>query len=117
MSTEKQQEAEFRATPLGNAITELEGSIEGHLVEMFKALGIETKAKTKELEVAMSNFIGASHAAGAIQRLVWQEMDHQAKAREAVNTKAVEKAQKKELKKEETKKNRPRGKTSMNKVN
>jgi|TARA_R110000744_G_scaffold17850_1_gene48098 hypothetical protein len=111
-STAEQQEAEFRATPLGKAITELEGSVEGHLKEMFGAFGLKLEEGSKEMDYAMSNFIGASHAAGAIQRMVWQEMEHMAKNKEAINTKEVTK----EVKKEKVKKNRSRGKTSMKKV-
>tara|TARA_R110002096_G_scaffold147551_5_gene307464 strand:+ start:109 stop:492 length:384 start_codon:yes stop_codon:yes gene_type:complete len=105
-------EKQFRDSPLGTAITELEGHVESHLGDMFESLGLEVKDR----EAMMTNFIAASHAAGTIQRLVWEQMDYEAKQREAVETSKVEKVVKKAEKKEATKKNRSRGKTSMKKV-
>ncbi len=105
-------EKDFRDSPLGKAITELEGHIENHLVDMFKSLDI----KVKDKEAMMTNFIAASHAAGTIQRLVWEQMDYEAKQRQAIESSKVDKAVKKEAKKEATKKNRSRGKTSMKKA-
>ena len=64
----------------------------------------------------MTNFIAASHAAGTIQRLVWQQMDFEAKQKEAMQTTKAEKTLKKSAKKEAVKKNRSRGKTSMKKA-
>ena len=113
---EKEMEAEkaFRATPLGKNITELEGHVENHLVDMLMAANIDTTdIKMKDV---MTNFIGASHAAATIQRLVWQQMDYEAKQREAMQSSKAEKAIKKAAKKEATKKNRSRGKTSMKKA-
>lgn len=107
-------EKQFRDSPLGKAITELEGHIEGHLAEMFESAGIKIADDKKE-EI-MVNFIGATHAAGTIQRLVWEQMDHEAKQQEAIKTSKVEKSIRKEEKKESVKKNRSRGKTSMKKV-
>ena len=105
-------EKDFRDSPLGKAITELEGHIESHLGDMCESLGL----KVKDKEAVMTNFIAASHAAGTIQRLVWEQMDYEAKQRAEVETSKVEKAVKKAEKKEATKKNRSRGKTSMKKV-
>ena len=65
----------------------------------------------------MTTFIGAAHAAGAIQRLVWQQLDYEQQQKEApAPVKKAEKALKKQAKKEAVKKNRPRGKTSMKKA-
>lgn len=105
-------EKDFRDSPLGKAITELEGHIESHLGDMFESLGL----KAEDKEAVMTNFIAASHAAGTIQRLVWEQMDYEAKQRAEVETSKVEKVVKKAEKKEATKKNRSRGKTSMKKV-
>ena len=105
-------EKDFRGSPLGKAITELEGHIESHLGNMFESLDI----KVKDKETMMTNFIAASHASGTIQRLVWEQMDYEAKQRAEVETSKVEKIVKKAEKKESTKKNRSRGKTSMKKV-
>lgn len=112
---EKQMEAEkaFRETPLGQNITQLEGHVENHLVDMLDSVGIGVTDEQRT--DMMTNFIAASHAAGTIQRLVWQQMDFEAKQREAVKTTKAEKAVKKAEKKEATKKNRSRGKTSMKK--
>lgn len=103
---------DFRDSPLGKAITDLEGHIENHLKDMFKSLDI----KVKDKEAMMTNFIAASHAAGTIQRLVWEQMDYEAKQRQAIESSKVNKTVKKEAKKEATKKNRSRGKTSMKKA-
>lgn len=103
---------DFRDSPLGKAITDLEGHIENHLEDMFKSLDI----KVKDKEAMMTNFIAASHAAGTIQRLVWEQMDYEAKQRQAIESSKVNKTVKKEAKKEATKKNRSRGKTSMKKA-
>ena len=113
---EKEMEAEkaFRATPLGKNITELEGHVENHLVDMLDAVGIGVTDKQRT--DMMTNFIAASHAAGTIQRLVWQQMDFEAKQREAMQTTKAEKIVKKAAKKEAVKKNRSRGKTSMKKA-
>jgi len=113
---EKQMEAEkaFRETPLGQNITQLEGHVENHLVDMLDSVGIGVTDEQRT--DMMTNFIAASHAAGTIQRLVWQQMDFEAKQREAVKTTKAEKAVKKAEKKEATKKNRSRGKTSMKKA-
>ena len=113
---EKQIEAEkaFRATPLGKNITELEGHVENHLVDMLSAVGIGVTDEQRT--DMMTNFIAASHAAGTIQRLVWQQMDYEAKQREAMQSPKLEKAAKKAAKKETVKKNRSRGKTSMKKA-
>ena len=105
-------EKDFRDSPLGKAITDLEGHIENHLGDMFKSVGV----KVKDKEAMMTNFIAASHAAGTIQRLVWEQMDYEAKQRQAIESSKVGKAVKKEAKKEATKKNRSRGKTSMKKA-
>ena len=113
---EKEMEAHeaFRKTPLGKNITQLEGHVENHLVDMFSSVGIGvTDDQRAEM---MTNFIAASHAAGTIQRLVWQQMDYEAKQREAMQTTKAEKAVKKAVKKEAVKKNRSRGKTSMKKA-
>jgi len=113
---EKKIEAEkaFRETPLGQNITQLEAHVENHLVDMFSAVGINvTDDQRTEM---MTNFIAASHAAGTIQRLVWQQMDFESKQREAMQTTKAEKTVKKAAKKEATKKNRSRGKTSMKKA-
>ena len=113
---EKQIEAEkaFRATPLGKNITDLEAHVENHLVDMLIAANIDT-TNIKMTDV-MTNFIAASHAAGTIQRLVWQQMDYEAKKREAMQSPKLEKMAKKAAKKESVKKNRSRGKTSMKKA-
>tara|TARA_Y100000592_G_C5444284_1_gene305111 strand:- start:188 stop:559 length:372 start_codon:yes stop_codon:yes gene_type:complete len=113
---EKEMEAEkaFRATPLGKNITELEGHVENHLVDMLDAVGIGVTDEQRT--DMMTNFIAASHAAGTIQRLVWQQMDFEAKQREAMQTTKAEKIVKKAAKKEAVKKNRSRGKTSMKKA-
>jgi len=113
---EKQIEAEkaFRETPLGQNITQLEGHVENHLVDMLSAVGIGVTDEQRT--DMMTNFIAASHAAGTIQRLVWQQMDYEAKQREAMQTTKAEKIVKKAAKKEATKKNRSRGKTSMKKA-
>ena len=113
---EKQMQAEkaFRETPLGQNITQLEGHVENHLVDMLSAVGIGVTDEQRT--DMMTNFIAASHAAGTIQRLVWQQMDYEAKQREAMETSKAEKTVKKAAKKEATKKNRSRGKTSMKKV-
>jgi len=112
---EKQMEAEkaFRETPLGQNITQLEGHVENHLVDMLDSVGIGVTDEQRT--DMMTNFIAASHAAGTIQRLVWQQMDFESKQREALQTNKAEKAVKKAEKKEATKKNRSRGKTSMKK--
>ena len=113
---EKQDEAHkaFRETPLGKNITQLEGHVSDCLSDMLT----EMKIDTKDLDMGLitSTFITASHASGTIQRLVWQQMDYEAKQREAMQTTKAEKAVKKAAKKETTKKNRSRGKTSMKKV-
>ena len=113
---EKQMEAEkaFRETPLGQNITKLEAHVEDHLVNMLMALNIDTTSVN--MKDVMTNFIAASHASGTIQRLVWQQMDFEAKQREALQSTKVEKAVKKAAKKETVKKNRSRGKTSMKKA-
>ncbi len=113
---EKQMEAEkaFRETPLGQNITQLEGHVENHLVNMLSSVGINVTDEQRT--DMMTNFIAASHAAGTIQRLVWQQMDFEAKQREAMETTKAEKTVKKAAKKEATKKNRSRGKTSMKKA-
>ena len=113
---EKQEQANkaFRETPLGQNITQLEGHVENHLVDMLSAVGIGVTDEQKT--DMMTNFIAASHAAGTIQRLVWQQMDYEAKQREAIQTTKAEKVVKKAAKKEATKKNRSRGKTSMKKA-
>jgi hypothetical protein len=113
---EKQMQAEkaFRETPLGKNITELESHVENHLVDMLSAVGIGVTDEQRT--DMMTNFIAASHAAGTIQRLVWQQMDYEAKQREAMQSTKAEKAVKKAAKKEATKKNRSRGKTSMKKA-
>jgi len=120
--TEDQQKAldaekAFRESPLGQNITKLEDHVKGHLADMFDAAGVAFSTE-KEDEV-MTNFIAASHAAGTIQRLVWEQLDYEAKMREEQNsipTPKIEKAIKKQAKKEAVKKNRPRGKTSMKKA-
>ena len=113
---EKEMEADkaFRATPLGKNITDLEAHVENHLVDMLMALNIDT-TNVKMTDV-MTNFIAASHAAGTIQRLFWQQMDYEAKQKEALQSAKAEKALKKAAKKETVKKNRSRGKTSMKKA-
>ena len=116
---EKQVEAEkaFRETPLGQNITQLEGHVENHLVDMLSSVGISVTDEQRT--DMMTNFIAASHAAGTIQRLVWEQLDFEAKQREEQNsipTAKIEKAIKKQAKKEAVKKNRPRGKTSMKKA-
>jgi len=113
---EKEMEADkaFRATPLGQNITQLEGHVENHLVDMLSAVGIGVTDEQRT--DMMTNFIAASHAAGTIQRLVWQQMDFEAKQRQAMETTKAEKIIKKAAKKETTKKNRSRGKTSMKKA-
>ena len=113
---EKEMEAEkaFRATPLGKNITQLEGHVENHLVDMLSAVGISVTDEQRT--DMMTNFIAASHAAGTIQRLVWQQMDFEAKQKEAMQTTKAEKVVKKAAKKEAVKKNRSRGKTSMKKA-
>lgn len=113
---EKQMEAEkaFRETPLGQNITQLEEHVENHLVDMLSTVGIGVTDEQRT--DMMTNFIAASHAAGTIQRLVWQQMDFEAKQREAMQTTKAEKAVKKAAKKETVKKNRSRGKTSMKKA-
>jgi len=108
-----EQEQEFRNSPLGKAITELETHVEGHLTEMFEAAGVKITPTMKE--DMMVNFIGASHAAGTIQRLVWEQMDFQAKQTAEVATAKPEKAVKKAAKKEAVKANRPRGKMTVKK--
>ena len=110
---EKNEKA-FRDSPLGKSITELEGHVMNHLSDMFDAVGCPLK--DDERTDVMTNFIAASHASGTIQRLVWQQMDYEAKQKQAIETSKVEKVIKKETKKEATKKNRSRGKTSMKKV-
>jgi len=120
--TEDQQKAldaekAFRESPLGQNITKLEDHVKGHLADMFDAAGVAFSTE-KEDEV-MTNFIAAAHAAGTIQRLVWEQLDYEAKMREEQNsipTAKIEKAIKKQAKKEAVKKNRPRGKTSMKKA-
>ena len=74
------------------------------------ALNIDTTSVN--MKDVMTNFIAASHASGTIQRLVWQQMDFEAKQREALQSTKVEKAVKKAAKKKTVKKNRSRGKTS-----
>ena len=111
---EMQAEKAFREPPLGQNITKLEAHVENHLVDMLMALNIDT-TNVKMTDV-MTNFIAASHAAGTIQRLVWQQMDFESKQREALQSTKVEKAVKKAAKKETVKKNRSRGKTSMKKA-
>ena len=111
---EMQAEKAFRETPLGQNITKLEAHVEDHLVNMLMALNIDTTSVN--MKDVMTNFIAASHASGTIQRLVWQQMDFEAKQREAMQTNKAEKAVKKAVKKEATKKNRSRGKTSMKKA-
>ena len=113
---EKEVKAEkaFRETPLGQNITQLEEHVENHLVDMLSAVGIGVTDEQRT--DIMTNFIAASHAAGTIQRLVWQQMDYEAKQREAMETTKAEKTVKKAAKKEATKKNRSRGKTSMKKA-
>ena len=113
---EKQMEAEkaFRETPLGQNISKLETHVEDHLVDMFMNLNIDTTSV--DIKKVMSSFIAASHAAGTIQRLVWQQMDFESKQREAIQTSKAEKIAKKEAKKETVKKTSPRGKTSMKKA-
>jgi hypothetical protein len=120
--TEDQQKAldaekAFRDSPLGKNITQLENHVKGHLSDMFDAAGIAFS--TDQEDEVMTNFIAASHAAGTIQRLVWEQLDFEAKQREEQNsipTAKIEKAIKKQAKKEAVKKNRPRGKTSMKKA-
>ena len=117
ISTEEKQEQAnkaFRETPLGQNITQLEQHVENHLVDMLSAVGIGVTDEQRT--DMMTNFIAASHAAGTIQRLVWQQMDYEAKQREAMQAPNLEKAAKKAAKKETVKKNRPRGKTSMKKA-
>ena len=111
---EMQAEKAFRETPLGQNITKLEAHVENHLVDMLMALNIDTTSVN--MKDVMTNFIAASHASGTIQRLVWQQMDFEAKQREALQSTKVEKAVKKAAKKETVKKNRSRGKTSMKKA-
>ena len=113
---ERQEQANkaFRETPLGQNITQLEQHVENHLVDMLSAVGIGVTDEQRT--DMMTNFIAASHAAGTIQRLVWQQMDYEAKQREAMQAPNLEKAAKKAAKKETVKKNRPRGKTSMKKA-
>jgi len=111
---EMQAEKAFRETPLGQNITQLEEHVENHLVDMLSAVGIGVTDEQRT--DMMTNFIAASHAAGTIQRLVWQQMDYEAKQREAIQSTKAEKAVKKAAKKESTKKNRSRGKTSMKKA-
>tara|TARA_R100001443_G_scaffold27449_1_gene40650 strand:- start:1108 stop:1479 length:372 start_codon:yes stop_codon:yes gene_type:complete len=113
---ERQEQANkaFRETPLGQNITQLEKHVENHLVDMLSAVGIGVTDEQRT--DMMTNFIAASHAAGTIQRLVWQQMDYEAKQREAMQSPKLEKAAKKAAKKETVKKNRPRGKTSMKKA-
>ncbi len=111
---EMQAEKAFRETPLGQNITQLEEHVENHLVDMLSAVGIGVTDEQRT--DMMTNFIAASHAAGTIQRLVWQQMDFEAKQREAIQSTKAEKAVKKAAKKESTKKNRSRGKTSMKKA-
>ena len=113
---EKQMQAEkaFRETPLGKNITQLEEHVENHLVDMLSSVGIGVTDEQRT--DMMTNFIAASHAAGTIQRLVWQQMDYEAKKREAMESPKLEKAAKKAAKKESVKKNRSRGKTSMKKA-
>lgn len=110
-------EKAFRESPLGQNITKLEGHVSDHLTDMFIALGINTE--DVNMVDVMTNFIAASHAAGTIQRLVWEQLDYEAKLREEQNsipTAKIEKAIKKQAKKAAVKKNRARGKTSMKKV-
>jgi hypothetical protein len=111
---EMQAEKAFRETPLGQNITQLESHVENHLVDMLSSVGIGVTDEQRT--DMMTNFIAASHAAGTIQRLVWQQMDFEAKNREAMQTTKAEKTVKKAAKKEATKKNRSRGKTSMKKA-
>ena len=113
---EKQDEAHkaFRATPLGKNITDLEVHVTGCLRDMLEAINIDTK--DLDMGLITSTFITASHASGTIQRLVWQQMDFEAKQREAMETTKAEKTVKKAAKKEAVKKNRSRGKTSMKKA-
>tara|TARA_R110002096_G_C14654636_1_gene726805 strand:+ start:4287 stop:4646 length:360 start_codon:yes stop_codon:yes gene_type:complete len=113
IAAQEAQEQQFRESPLGKAITELEGHVGGHLVELFDTVGIKVEEEAKELLV--SNFIGATHAAGTIQRLVWEQMDYEAKHKAELTAPKIEKAARKEAKKEETKKNRPRGKMTVKK--
>ena len=117
LAMEEQQKANqeaFRESPLGKAITELEGHVGNHLVAMLDAVGIGVTDEQRD--EAMTHFIADSHASGTIQRLVWEQTDHEAKQRAAVETSKAEKAVKKAEKKEATKKNRSRGKTSMKKA-
>lgn len=110
-------EKAFRESPLGQNITKLENHVSDHLTDMFIALGINTE--DVNMVDVMTNFIAASHAAGTIQRLVWEQLDYEAKQREQQNsipTAKIEKAIKKQAKKDAVKKNRARGKTSMKKV-
>lgn len=111
---EMQAEKAFRETPLGQNITQLEGHVENHLVDMLSAVGIGVTDEQRT--DMMTNFIAASHAAGTIQRLVWQQMDFEAKQKQAMQTTKAEKTVKKAAKKEAVKKNRSRGKTSMKKA-
>jgi|AP03_1055505.scaffolds.fasta_scaffold00028_13 hypothetical protein len=112
---ELEAEKAFRESPLGQSITQLEGAIVGHITELLDAIGIAVP-EDKE-EAVMTNFIGAAHAAGAIQRLVWQQLDYEQQQKEApAPVKKAEKALKKQAKKEAVKKNRPRGKTAMKKA-
>ena len=73
-------EKAFRESPLGQNITKLEGHVSDHLTDMFIALGINTE--DVNMVDVMTNFIAASHAAGTIQRLVWEQLDYEAKLRE-----------------------------------
>jgi len=113
LAAKQQQEEQFRDSPLGKAITELESHVEGHLIGMFEAAGVTVSPTMKE--AMMTNFIGASHAAGTIQRLVWEQMDFQAKQTAEVATAKPEKAERKAAKKEAVKANRPRGKMTVKK--
>ena len=51
--------------------------------------------KDVNMENVTSSFIGATHAAGTIQRLVWQQMDFEAKQKQAMQTTKAEKTVKK----------------------
>jgi len=120
--TEDQQKAldaekAFRESPLGQNITQLEDHVANHLVDMLDAVGVGVTDDNRD--VVMSNFIAAAHAAGTIQKLVWEQLDFEAKQRnlqQAAPSAQTEKQARKAEKKEAVKKNRPRGKTSMKKA-
>ena len=112
LDIEKQQEnqierveKDFSDSPLGKAIHELEGHIENHLLIMLDSFGV--KVTDEQKPIMMSNFIAATHASGTIQRLVWEQMDYEAKQRAAIETSKAEKL---------IKKNKPSKKTSNKKA-